>query len=190
MLAKPARFMKFVRLGVRGSLDQTQSISQSSNRGVAFGDAGRNAMPAARTSVIRDELQATELSGRVRGFERQTGALSAHRTATRAVHGDIEVDVPTRRLWRSGNEIKLPKRGFSILLCLMGKPRHVFSRAQLRDFVWGRSADIDERTVDVQIGRLRKALGSAGHPGSIRTARGAGYYLAVGPSGSAKHAAR
>jgi DNA-binding response OmpR family regulator len=184
--------MKFVRLGARGSLVQTQSISQASNRGVAFGDAGRNAMPAVRTSVVRDELQATEFSGRVRGFERQAGALSAHRTATRAVlaHGDIEVDVPTRRLWRSGNEIKLPKRGFSILLCLMGKPRHVFSRAQLRDFVWGRGADIDERTVDVQIGRLRKALRSPGHPGPIRTARGAGYYLAVGASVSAKRAAR
>jgi DNA-binding response OmpR family regulator len=184
--------MKFVRLGARGSLDQTQSICQASNRGVAFGDAGRNAMPAARTNAIRDELQATEFSVKARGFERQAGALSAHRKATRAVlaHGDIEVDVPTRRLWRSGNEIKLPNRGFSILLCLIGKPRHVFSRAQLRDFVWGRGADIDERTVDVQIGRLRKALGSAGQPGPIRTARGAGYYLAVGASGSAKRAAR
>jgi two-component system phosphate regulon response regulator PhoB len=56
--------------------------------------------------------------------------------------------------------------------------------------VWGRGADIDERTVDVQIGRLRKALRSPGHPGPIRTARGAGYYLAVGASGSAKRAAR
>ena len=149
-------------------------------------------MPAARIGAIRDELQAMEFGGKVRGFERQAGALSANRKATCAVlaHGDIEVDVPTRRLWRSGNEIKLPKRGFSILLCLMGKPRHVFSRAQLRDFVWGRGANIDERTVDVQIGRLRKALGCAGHPAPIRTARGAGYYLAVGASGSAKRAAR
>lgn len=149
-------------------------------------------MPAARTGAIRDELQATEFSRKVRGFERQACALSAHRKAPCAVlaDGDIEVDVPTRRLWRSGNEIKLPKRGFSILLCLMGKPRHVFSRAELRDFVWGRGADIDERTVDVQIGRLRKALGCAGHPGPIRTARGAGYYLAVGASGSAKRSAR
>ncbi len=149
-------------------------------------------MPTARTNAIRDEFQASEFSGRTRGFQRQAGALSAHRTATRAVlaQGDIEVDVPTRRLWRSGNEIKLPKRGFSILLCLMGKPRHVFSRAQLRDFVWGRGADIDERTIDVQIGRLRKALSSAGHASAIRTARGVGYYLAVGASVSAKRAAR
>jgi DNA-binding response OmpR family regulator len=149
-------------------------------------------MPAARANAIRDGLQAKEFGGKVRGFERQAGALSAHRQATRAVlaHGDIEVDVPTRRLWRSGNEIKLPKRGFSILLCLMGQPRHVFSRAQLRDFVWGRGADIDERTIDVQIGRLRKALRSTSHPGLIRTARGAGYYLAVGASGSANRAAR
>jgi len=149
-------------------------------------------LPAARSDAIRDELQTAEFSARVRGFERRAGALSAHGTATRAVlaHGDIEVDVTTRRLWRSGNEIKLPKRGFSIFLCLMDKPRHVFSRTQLRDFVWGRCADIDERTIDVQIGRLRKALGSAGCPAPIRTARGAGYYLAVGASGSAKRAAR
>jgi DNA-binding response OmpR family regulator len=149
-------------------------------------------MPAARINVIRDELQATEFGVKARGFERQAGGLSAHRKVTRAVlaQGDIEVDVPTRRLWRSGNEIKLPKRGFSILLCLMSKPRHVFSRAQLRDLVWGRGANIDERSVDVQIGRLRKALRSAGHPGPIRTARGAGYYLAVGASGSAKRVAR
>ncbi len=147
-------------------------------------------MPAARIGAIRDELQATEFGGKVRGFERQAGALSANRKATCAVlaRGDIEVDVPTRRLWRSGNEIKLPKRGFSILLCLMGKPRHVFSRAQLRDFVWGRGANIDERTIDVQIGRLRKALGCAGHPGPIRTARGAGYYLAGGACGAATRA--
>jgi two-component system phosphate regulon response regulator PhoB len=149
-------------------------------------------MPAARSNAIHGEFQATEFSGKVRGFERQAAPLAPHRVATRAIlaNGDIEVDVPTRRLWRSGLEVKLPKRGFSILLCLMGKPRHVFSRAQLRDFVWGRGADIDERTVDVQIGRLRKALGSAGRPGPIRTARGAGYYLAVGVSGSGKRAAR
>jgi DNA-binding response OmpR family regulator len=173
-------------------LDQTQLISQARFSGVAFGDAGRNAMPAARANAIREDLHATEFGGKVRGFVRQAGAFSAHGKATRAVlaHGDIEVDVPTRRLWRSGTEIKLPKRGFSILLCLMGKPRHVFSRAQLRDFVWGRGAGIDERTVDVQIGRLRKALDSAGLASPIRTARGAGYYLAVGASGSAKRAVR
>jgi two-component system phosphate regulon response regulator PhoB len=149
-------------------------------------------MPAARTNAIRDDVQATEYGGKVRGFERQASALSAHRQATRGVlaHDDIELDVPTRRLWRSGNEIKLPKRGFSILLCLMGKPRHVFSRSQLRDFVWGRGANIDDRTVDVQIGRLRKALGSTGRASPIRTARGAGYYLAVGAPGSAKRTTR
>ena len=96
----------------------------------------------------------------------------------------------TRRLWRGGLEIKIPKRGFSILLCLMGKPRHVFTRAQLRDFVWGRGADIDERTVDVHIGRLRKTLNSTHRGSPIRTARGAGYFLMAGASGSAERAAR
>ena len=148
-------------------------------------------MPAVRASAIRGQLEATDFSAKARGLERRAGGSSAHGTATRPVLAhDIEVDVPTRRLWRSGQEIRLSKRGFSLLLCLMSKPRHVFSRAQLRDFVWGRGADIDERTIDVQVGRLRKALGSAGHASPIRTARGAGYYLAVGASGSAKRAAR
>jgi two-component system phosphate regulon response regulator PhoB len=51
----------------------------------------------------------------------------------------------------------------------------VFSREQLLDGVWGREAYVDERTVDVHIGRLRKALSPAGEPDPIRTVRGAGY---------------
>ena len=149
-------------------------------------------MPSARVQAIRDDRHATEIGAKVRNFERQPSALSARgKAAPVALNGgDFELDVATRRLWRSGVEIKLPKRRFSILLCLMGKPRHVFSRAQLRDFVWGGGANIDERTVDVQIGRLRKALSFAGCPAPIRTARGAGYYLAVGASAAAKRAAR
>jgi two-component system phosphate regulon response regulator PhoB len=57
----------------------------------------------------------------------------------------------------------------------MAKPGRVFSRAQLLDSVWGLSAEIDERTVDVHVGRLRKALSRPGEPDPIRTVRGAGY---------------
>jgi len=87
--------------------------------------------------------------------------------------------ISRRRLWRSGNEIKLPTRIFDPSL-FDGQARHVFSRAQLRDFVWGRGADIDERTVDVQIGRCARRFA----PGtrSNQNSRGAGYYLVVGIS--------
>jgi two-component system phosphate regulon response regulator PhoB len=57
----------------------------------------------------------------------------------------------------------------------MLKPGRVFSREQLLDGVWGRDAYVDERTVDVHIGRLRKALSTAGEHDPIRTVRGAGY---------------
>jgi two-component system phosphate regulon response regulator PhoB len=64
---------------------------------------------------------------------------------------------------------------FRLLDHLMGKPGRVFSRAQLLDSVWGLSAEIDERTVDVHIGRLRKALSKEMEKDPIRTVRGAGY---------------
>jgi two-component system phosphate regulon response regulator PhoB len=64
---------------------------------------------------------------------------------------------------------------FRLLDHLMGKPGRVFSRAQLLDSVWGLSAEIDERTVDVHIGRLRKALSKEAEKDPIRTVRGAGY---------------
>ena len=64
---------------------------------------------------------------------------------------------------------------FRLLEHLMGKPGRVFSRAQLLDSVWGLSAEIDERTVDVHVGRLRKSLSSGNEKDPIRTVRGAGY---------------
>jgi two-component system phosphate regulon response regulator PhoB len=57
----------------------------------------------------------------------------------------------------------------------MRSPGRVFSREQLLDGVWGRDADLDERTVDVHVGRLRKVLTRGGSPDPIRTVRGAGY---------------
>ena len=57
----------------------------------------------------------------------------------------------------------------------MAKPGRVFSRAQLLDSVWGLAVEIDERTVDVHVGRLRKALSQEGDTDPIRTVRGAGY---------------
>jgi len=64
-----------------------------------------------------------------------------------------------------------------LLAALVRKPSHIFSRSQLRDLVWGPGAKIDDRTIDVHIGRLRKALGQTGRPSPIRTARGAGYFI-------------
>ncbi len=72
--------------------------------------------------------------------------------------GDLELDRETRRVRRSGRDIHLGPTEFRLLEYLMEKPGRVFARSQLLDSVWGMSAEIDERTVDVHIGRLRKAL--------------------------------
>ena len=87
--------------------------------------------------------------------------------------GDLELDRTTRRVRRAGAELHLGPTEFRLLEFLMQAPGRVYSRAQLLDAVWGRDVYIDERTVDVHVGRLRKALGAGRDP--IRTVRGSGY---------------
>ena len=76
---------------------------------------------------------------------------------------------------RGGREINLSPTEFRLLEYLMQSPGRVYSRAQLLDGVWGRDIYIDERTVDVHVGRLRKALIARPRADPIRTVRGMGY---------------
>ncbi|MQT13039.1 phosphate regulon transcriptional regulator PhoB [Segnochrobactrum spirostomi] len=89
--------------------------------------------------------------------------------------GDIELDRETHRVRRGGREIHLGPTEFRLLEFLMQSPGRVFSREQLLDGVWGHDVYVDERTVDVHIGRLRKALNRGKVKDPIRTVRGAGY---------------
>ncbi len=89
--------------------------------------------------------------------------------------GDITLDYIARRVHRAGREIALGPREFTLLAHLMGASGRVFSRAQLLDTVWGQEMEIEERTVDVHIGRLRKSLKARGEADPIRTVRSAGY---------------
>jgi two-component system phosphate regulon response regulator PhoB len=89
--------------------------------------------------------------------------------------GDIEVDRETRRVRRGGEELHLGPTEFRLLEFLMLSPGRVFTREQLLDGVWGRDVYIDERTVDVHVGRLRKVLNGSTDSDPIRTVRGAGY---------------
>jgi two-component system, OmpR family, phosphate regulon response regulator PhoB len=89
--------------------------------------------------------------------------------------GDLMLDRNTRRIHRDGAELHLGPTEFRLLEFLMQSPGRVFSRAQLLDAVWGRDVYIDERTVDVHVGRLRKALTPAGLKDPLRTVRGTGY---------------
>ncbi|MDU8944174.1 phosphate regulon transcriptional regulator PhoB [Ovoidimarina sediminis] len=90
---------------------------------------------------------------------------------------DIVLDAGTHRVKRNGRELKLGPTEFRLLATLMEKPGRVWSREQLLDRVWGRDIYVDTRTVDVHIGRLRKALCRDGGTDPVRTVRGAGYAL-------------
>jgi two-component system phosphate regulon response regulator PhoB len=113
-----------------------------------------------------------ELMARVRALLRRA---RPERVASRPTLGDIDLDRDTRRVRRSGREIHLGPTEFRLLEYFMEKPGRVFTRAQLLDSVWGMSAEIDERTVDVHVGRLRKAMIRGREKDPIRTVRGAGY---------------
>jgi two-component system phosphate regulon response regulator PhoB len=89
--------------------------------------------------------------------------------------GDLELDRDRRRVSRAGRDVHLGPTEFRLLEHLMQSAGRVFSRGQLLDGVWGRDVYIDERTVDVHVGRLRRALNRGGAPDPIRTVRGGGY---------------
>ncbi|WP_305095914.1 phosphate regulon transcriptional regulator PhoB [Croceibacterium aestuarii] len=89
--------------------------------------------------------------------------------------GDLRLDPAAHRVARSGQELKLGPTEYRLLAFFMEHPRHVFSRHQLLDAVWGNGSEIEERTVDVHIRRLRKAIELPGSKDPIRTVRSAGY---------------
>ena len=90
---------------------------------------------------------------------------------------DLRLDATEHRVARAGRTLRLGPTEFRLLATFMEKPRRVWSREQLLDRVWGRDSDVDIRTVDVHIGRLRKALNRPGTSDLIRTVRGIGYSL-------------
>ena len=91
--------------------------------------------------------------------------------------GDIELDRETHRVYRNGREIRLGPTEFRLLEFFLQAPGRVFSRSQLLDGVWGENIYVDDRTVDVHIGRLRKSINVGRVKDPIRTVRGAGYAL-------------
>lgn len=92
-------------------------------------------------------------------------------------YDDIVLDPETHRVTRKDQELKLGPTEFRLLSTFLEKPGRVWSREQLLDRVWGRDIYVDTRTVDVHIGRLRKALTQSGGSDPVRTVRGAGYAL-------------
>ena len=115
-----------------------------------------------------------ELMARVRTQLRRVRPSSV---GVRLEYGDIILDSETHRVTRANQPLKLGPTEFRLLSTFMEKPGRVWSREQLLDRVWGREIYVDTRTVDVHIGRLRKALSKFGGEDPLRTVRGAGYAL-------------
>ena len=119
----------------------------------------------------------SELTARIRAVMRRIRPALAEDVV---VVGDISIDRAAHRVTRNQVEIHLGPTEFRLLDYFIQHPGRVFSREQLLDAVWGSDVYVETRTVDVHIGRLRKALSKAGGEDPIRTVRSAGYALNAG----------
>lgn len=115
-----------------------------------------------------------ELMARIRGQLRRTRPSTV---GQKLEFEGIVLDTETHRVFRDDHTLKLGPTEFRLLTTFMERPGRVWSRERLLDRVWGRDIYVDTRTVDVHIGRLRKALCQNGGEDPIRTVRGAGYAL-------------
>ncbi|MDF3414640.1 phosphate regulon transcriptional regulator PhoB [Sulfitobacter sp. M57] len=115
-----------------------------------------------------------ELMARIRGQLRRVRPTTVGETLS---FEDIVLDAETHRVTRAGDDIKLGPTEFRLLSTLIEKPGRVWTREQLLDRVWGLDNYVDTRTVDVHVGRLRKALSGRKGGDPIRTVRGTGYAL-------------
>lgn len=113
-----------------------------------------------------------ELMARVHSLLRRA---NPDKIAESLAAGDIELDRKSRRVRRDERDVDLSPTEYRLLEHLMQNPGRVYSRDQLLDAVWGREIYIDERTVDVHVGRLRKLLNRGRRKDPIRTVRGIGY---------------
>lgn len=117
-----------------------------------------------------------ELLARVKSLLRRS---APERVSETLVAGDIKLDRAAHRVTRGSREVSIGPTEFRLLEALLESTGRVLSRAQLLDRVWGTTAEIDERTIDVHVGRLRKVLVRGGEADPIRTVRGAGYKLEI-----------
>lgn len=115
-----------------------------------------------------------ELIARINALLRRT---SPGKVGQVLQHGDIRLDAENHRVTRNETPLKLGPTEFRLLTTFLEKPGRVWTREQLLDRVWGRDVDVDFRTVDVHVGRLRKTLTTNGGDDPIRTVRGTGYAL-------------
>jgi two-component system phosphate regulon response regulator PhoB len=145
------------------------------------GDRIRGLTTGADDYVVKP-FSVLELVARVKALLRRA---APNRVVDVLRAGDIVLNRTQHRVMRREREIRLGPTEFRLLAFFMENSGRVLSRQQLLDGVWGRDAFIDGRTVDVHVGRLRKALIRGSDPDPIRTVRGAGYAFGDGPGGRA-----
>jgi two-component system phosphate regulon response regulator PhoB len=143
----------------------------SHTRRAAGGDRVRWDLPPAPTRMVKT-FSVPELMARVKALLRRA---APQRIADTLQRGDVVLDRAAHRVMRRSREVRLGPTEFKLLVFFMENAGRVLSRQQLLDGVWGRDVFIDGRTVDVHVGRLRKALIRGGDSDPIRTVRGAGY---------------
>ncbi|MCC5988729.1 MAG: phosphate regulon transcriptional regulator PhoB [Pararhodobacter sp.] len=137
------------------------------------GDRVRGLETGADDYIVKP-YSVNELVARVRANLRRVRPVAAGQVLKA---GDITLDGERHKVSRDGQDLHLGPTEFRLLGALMERPGKVWTREALLDRVWGRDIHVDTRTVDVHIGRLRKALCAHGGADPIRTVRGAGYAI-------------
>lgn len=135
------------------------------------GDKVRGLATGADDYVVKP-FSVSELLARVRALLRRS---APERIADTLEGNGLKLDRTAHRVTRFGRELNLGPTEYRLLELFMENSGRVLSRSQLLDGGWGRSAEVDERTVDVHVGRLRKAVVRGTEPDPIRTVRGSGY---------------
>ena len=146
------------------------------------GDKVRGLATGADDYVVKP-FSVSELLARVRALLRRS---APERIADTLEANGIRMDRTARRVTRYGRELNLGPTEYRLLELFMENTGRVLSRSQLLDGAWGRSAEVDERTVDVHVGRLRKAIVRRNEPDPIRTVRGSGYSFDDSPNPSGR----
>ena len=141
------------------------------------GDRIRGLSVGADDYVVKP-FSVTELMARVKALLRRS---SPERIADQLEGNGLRIDRTAHRVTRYGREINLGPTEYRLLELFMENPGRVLSRSQLLDGVWGRTSEVDERTVDVHVGRLRKSIVRGNEPDPVRTVRGAGYVFDAVP---------